>query len=154
MPWQKGLVLSGNKPKELLDLFSALGRTNPKLKYKELHQKLALIMQECGLEFKKLTLLNIKLGYIFLAYIKNWKFMGLKGNLSSSVHGGKLSYHQTRKLATCTAVTHREWGVSLDVLSITRFVSCQSFFPLHMKCFLSTFRKYLAVITLILRGGR
>lgn len=64
-------MLSGNKPKELLDLFSALGRTNPKLKYKELHQKLALIMQECGLEFKKLTLLNIKLGYIFLAYIKN-----------------------------------------------------------------------------------
>ena len=35
----------------------------------------------------------------------------------------------------------------MDVLSKERLVSAKSFFPLHMERFLSTFRKYLAVIT-------
>lgn len=42
----------------------------------------------------------------------------------------------------------------MDVLSIKRFVSSKSFLTLHINRFLSTFTKYLAVITLILRGGR
>lgn len=56
---------------------------------------------------RKVNVAQYQIGWC-LTYIKNWKFMGLKGNLSSSVHRGKPSYHQTRKLGTCTAVTHRE----------------------------------------------
>lgn len=52
MPWV--LELPESKPQSLLELFSVLGRTNSKLKYKELHKKPAPPAQECGLQFKKL----------------------------------------------------------------------------------------------------
>lgn len=80
--------------------------------------------------------------------------MGLKGNLNNSVYTRKLSYHQTIKLATGTVITPREQGIVVDVLSIKRFVSSKSFLTLHINRFLSTFTKYLAAITLILRGRR
>lgn len=52
MPWV--LELPESKPQSLLELFSVLGQTNSKLKYKELHKKPAPPAQECGLQFKKL----------------------------------------------------------------------------------------------------